>query len=97
MIDFEQFWQMLSDYIDEELEKDIYEEFDDMICEVAECEHLFNTLQKTLHICHEMEMVEVPEEVHVELHRVLQVEMGVMQEEPEEEDNFFEETDDEDL
>lgn len=67
MMDFEKFCSLLSDYIDKELDRDLREEINEMLCEDSSCEHLMNTLLKTVDMYRGMEMLEVPEETHEEL------------------------------
>lgn len=77
MIDFEKLWELLSDYFDEELEPDICAEIDELLSEDLCCKALFNTFNKTLELCREMEAeeIEVPEEVHLRLYEFLRIEI----------------------
>lgn len=75
MIDFEKLISLLSEYIDEELERDICDEIDELMNEDICCRYMFNTLEKTVDLCHEIEIFDVPEEVHIELYRVIKIEI----------------------
>ncbi len=77
MMDFDELWELLSDYFDEELESDICEEIDELINEDYCCSVLFNTFNKTLDLLREFEEeeIEVPEDVHRELYEVLRIEI----------------------
>jgi N-glycosylase/DNA lyase len=81
MIDFEEFWSLLSDYFDEELDRDICEEIDEFMGEDIFCENLFNTFRRTVDMCREIEMIDVPEEVHRELYTFLKIQIEIEQEE----------------
>ncbi len=77
MIDFKKLCELLTDYFDEELESDICSEIDELVSEDFGCRVLFNTFNKTLQLCKEMEeeQIEVPEEIHIELYEFLKLEM----------------------
>ena len=77
MMDFERLFELLSDYLDRELESEICAEIDELIREDSCCKTLFNTFNKTLDLCREMETeeVEVPEGVHIRLYESLRIEI----------------------
>lgn len=77
MIDFRRLCELLTDYFDEELESDICTEIDELVSEDFGCKVLFNTFNKTLELCKEMEEeeIEVPEEVHIKLYEFLKIEI----------------------
>lgn len=76
MIDFKKLCQLLTDYFEEELESDICAEIDELVSEDFGCKVLFNTFNKTLQLCKEMEEeMEVPEEVHIRLYEFLKIEI----------------------
>jgi len=77
MIDFKKLCQLLTDYFDEELESDISAEIDELVSEDFGCKVLFNTFNKTLQLCEEMEEeeIEIPEEVHIRLYEFLKIEI----------------------
>jgi len=76
MIDFKRLCELLTDYFDEELESDICSEIDELVSEDFGCKVLFNTFNKTLQLCEEMEEeIEVPEEVHIRLYEFLKIEI----------------------
>lgn len=76
MIDFRRLCELLTDYFDEELESDICAEIDELVSEDFGCKVLFNTFNKTLQLCEEMEEeIEVPEEVHIRLYEFLKIEI----------------------
>lgn len=78
MIDFEELFRLLSDYFDEELEFDICAEIDRLISEDFISQVFFNTFNKTLELCQEMEAeeMEVPEEIHIRLYEFLRIEIS---------------------
>ena len=69
-------------YLEKELEEDICKDMKGLIDEDCCCEHLFNTLKKTIEICGEIEMLEVPEEVHINLHRIIRIEIQDNEDDP---------------
>ncbi len=77
MMDFERLFELLSDYFDEELESQICNEIRELISEDFCCKSLFNTFNKTLDLCREMEAeeIEVPEGVHIRLYESLRIEI----------------------
>ncbi|MDH5661903.1 MAG: hypothetical protein OEY92_02790 [Elusimicrobiota bacterium] len=76
MIDFKKLCQLLTDYFEEELESDICTEIDELVSEDFGCKVLFNTFNKTLQLCKEIEEeMEVPEEVHIRLYEFLKIEI----------------------
>jgi len=76
MMDFKKLCKLLSDYFDEELESDICAEIDELVSEDFGCKVLFNTLNRTIELCEELEEeIEVPEEVHIRLYEFLKIEM----------------------
>ena len=77
-MDLEELFELLSDYIDKELESDICSEIDELINEDLYCNSLFNTFNKTLDLCREFESeeIEVPEEVHIKLYEYLRIEIS---------------------
>jgi len=54
---------------------DIFEEMEDMIQKDSCYNTLFNTLCKTIDLCHEIVEKEVPEDVHENLFRILDIEI----------------------
>lgn len=76
MMDYLMLCELLSNYFDDELERDICEEIDLLIEENFACQSLFNTFNKTLELCLEMEEeeFEVPEEVHIRLFEFIRIE-----------------------
>ena len=76
-MDFERLFELLSDYFDEQLESEICSEIDALICEDSCCKALFNTFNRTLDLCREMEAeeIEVPGEVHITLYESLRIEI----------------------
>ena len=77
MIDFDELFDLLSDYIDQQLESDLCSEIEELMQEDFCCMNLFNTFNKTLELCHEMleEEIEVPEETHIKLYETLRIEI----------------------
>lgn len=66
-MNFDELLYIISDYFDRELESEICSEIEEFICIDAECRTLFNTFQETINLCHEIEELEVPRDVHVKL------------------------------
>ncbi|OIO73289.1 MAG: hypothetical protein AUJ85_08480 [Elusimicrobia bacterium CG1_02_37_114] len=76
MIDFDRLMSLLSGYIDEDLDRNICDEINELIEEDVCCRYMFNTLEKTIDLCHDIEMLDVPEEVHIELYRIIKIEIS---------------------
>jgi hypothetical protein len=75
-MDFKKLCKLLSAYFDEELESNICAEIDELVNEDFGCKVLFNTFNKTIELCKELqEEIEVPEEVHIRLYEFLKIEM----------------------
>ena len=49
-----------------------FEEMDKLIEQDTCCLALFNTMKKTIQLCHELEEMEVPQDIHTELFRKLE-------------------------
>ncbi len=81
-MDFNELCALLSDYFDEELSADICEEIRELICDDCCCQTMFNTFDKTLHLCNALchEELDVPEDVHIELIECLHIEIEKDQE-----------------
>ncbi len=77
MIDFKKLCQLLSDYVDGELESDICAEVDELVSEDFVCKVLFDTFSKTIELIKEIEAeeIEIPEDVHISLLEVLRIEI----------------------
>ncbi|MFH1784017.1 MAG: hypothetical protein ABH868_03875 [bacterium] len=77
MMDFKNFCQFLSDYMENELEADICRDMEELMGEDFCCRCMLKTFNKTLELCREMEqeMIEVPEHVHIRLYEVLHIEI----------------------
>lgn len=78
MIDLKELCELLSDYFDEELDSDICDEVEKLMDRDFRCESLCNTFSKTIELCRELEEEEemdVPEEIHIQLHEFLRVEI----------------------
>lgn len=65
-MEFERFFKLVSDFIDQELDFDLMDEFERDL-EDDFCRSFFNTFQKTVELCHQFEMENVPEELHISL------------------------------
>jgi hypothetical protein len=79
MIDLEELFWLLSDYLDEELESDLCAEINQLINDDLDCLAFFNTFNKTLELCRELEEleeeeIEVPQEIHIKLYESLKIE-----------------------
>ena len=63
MMDYDKFLLLISDFLDNELdfasETEFLESFEDEICRCY-----FNTFRKTVELCHEIEIREIPQELH---------------------------------
>lgn len=77
MMDFKDFCEFLSDYFDHELESDMCAEIDELVCDDCFCKAMFDTFDKTLDLCRQIEeeMMEVPEDVHIHLCEILKIEI----------------------
>ena len=77
MIDFDELFDLLSDYFDHDLESELCAEIDQMLNEDLWLQSFFHTFNKTLELCHELECeeIEVPRETHIRLYEVLYIEM----------------------
>ncbi len=77
MMDFKKLSELLSDYFDEELESDICAEIDELVNEDSCCRSLFNTFNKTLDLCKELEAEEIAfsEEMHIRFYEFLKIEI----------------------
>ena len=66
MMDYDRFLLLVSDFLDNELdlasETEFLESFEDEICRCY-----FNTFRKTVELCHEIEVREIPRELHRKL------------------------------
>ena len=65
------FLQLLSDFIDDELDFDLSDEFEREL-EDEFCCCFFNTFKKTVELCHQIEMQEVPEILHYRIIRIIE-------------------------
>ena len=74
-MDIRELFQLISDYLDRELEPDISSEIEEFICLDQECRTLVNTFRETINLCYEIEDLEVPEQVHIKLYQFLQIEI----------------------
>jgi hypothetical protein len=81
MMDQERLFIIISELLDDGFERDIFDElseldalmdslFDDFDEEC--CRYYFNTLKKTVELCHQMEMVEVPEQLHYKVIKTIE-------------------------
>ena len=69
--EFERFFKMVSDFIDQDMDFDLFEEFDREL-EDDFYRSFFNTVQKTVELCHHFELEDVPGEVHWSLMEAIQ-------------------------
>ena len=77
MMDYHKLFLLMSDYFDHELERDIFDEMEEMIHDDLCCQSFFNTFCKTLDLCDQIEAeeIEVPQYVHIQLYRIIQIEI----------------------
>jgi len=77
-MDFEEFCNLLSEYFDEELGPRSCRDMEEMIASDSCCRTVFNTFNKTLKLCRQLqaEEMEVPEEIRVNLYRYLRIEIS---------------------
>jgi len=66
-MDIDKFCRLLSDFMDGELENGICDEMKVRMQDDSCCESLYNTFSRTLDMCHEIQPVELPEDIHSEL------------------------------
>lgn len=71
----EDIYLLLSDYFDEELDSEICDGIEEHISTCRYCESLFDTFSKTLDLCKEIELLEVPQEVHIRISRSIRIEI----------------------
>ena len=69
-MDYEDFFELLSDFMDDDMDFDLFDEIEETLLEDEFCYHYFNTFRKTVEICHQIELQEVPEAVH---YRIIQI------------------------
>ncbi len=74
-MDCEELFFILSDYFDQELEMELYDEMEEHIKTCCYCEFLFDTFSKTLELCSEMEQLEVSPEVHLRIIQLIRIEI----------------------
>ena len=65
------FLQLLSDFIDDELDFDLSDEFEREL-EDGICCYFFNTFKKTVELCHQIEMQEVPRALHYRIIKTIE-------------------------
>lgn len=68
-------FELFSDYLDEELESDLFAEIEEHLEECKHCTSFFHTYQRTVTLCQSIEIVEVPDKVHLKLWRTLRKEI----------------------
>ncbi len=68
-------FELLSDYLDEELESDLYTEIEEHLEECPHCIPFVNTYRRTVTLCQSIEIIEVPGEVHLKLWQTLRKEI----------------------
>ncbi|HCJ66445.1 MAG TPA: hypothetical protein DHV62_03755 [Elusimicrobia bacterium] len=68
-------FELFSDYLDEELESDLFTEIEEHLGECEHCISFFHTYQRTVTLCQSIEIVEVPGKVHIKLWRTLRKEI----------------------
>jgi len=66
MMDYEKFLQLISDFLDDELDFDLEREFEESFDDEF-CRCYFNTFRKTVELCREIEIEEIPQELHRKL------------------------------
>jgi len=74
MTDLEKVYLLISEHLDEDFDNDFFSELEEFFEESRQCQCYYNTLRRTVQMCHEIDMEEVPEEVHQELLRVIRIE-----------------------
>lgn len=60
------FLQLLSDFLDDELDVDLADDFEREL-ENEICCHFFNTFKKTVEMCRQIEMIPVPRTLHYKI------------------------------
>ena len=66
MMEYEKFLELISDFLDEELDFDIEREFAENFEDEC-CLYYFNTLRKTVELCREIQLTDIPRELHRKL------------------------------
>lgn len=66
MMDYDLFFKLMSEFMEREMEMDLLEEFEELL-EDDYCCCYFNTFKKTVQLCHEVEIEEVPPTLHYTL------------------------------
>jgi hypothetical protein len=67
-MDYEKFFQLLSDFMDDDMEFDLLDDFERNLKDEFCC-HFFNTFRKTVELCHQIQMRQVPRTLH---YRIIQ-------------------------
>lgn len=75
--DCKEIFELLMDFLDEDFEEEILDE--ELSLHIEECEHcrcLFNTYRKTIQLYEELEMLQVPDEIHKQLTETIRIEIN---------------------
>ena len=70
-MDYEKFFQLLSNFMDDDKEFDFIDDFERTL-EDEFCEHFFNTFRRTVELCHQIQMCEVPRRLHYQIIRTIE-------------------------
>ncbi|MEW6556565.1 MAG: Hsp20/alpha crystallin family protein [Elusimicrobiota bacterium] len=70
-MEHEKFFQLLSDFIDDELDTDLLDDFEREL-EDDFCRCYFNTFKKTVDLCHQIGLHEVPKNLHYNIIRTIE-------------------------
>jgi len=65
--------QLVSEYIDQELDRRVCCEIEESLKEDCECRTFFNTFQRTVVMCRRIEKRRVPRRVHYTLYRRIRI------------------------
>lgn len=63
-MDHDLFFRLMSEFIDEEMDFDLMDEFDDILDDEF-CHDFFCTFRKTIELCEEITIEEVPPTLHI--------------------------------
>lgn len=70
-MDYEDFFELLSDFMDDDMDFDLFDEFEKTLEDEFYCCY-FNTFRKTVEFCHLLEIHEVPETLHYRIIRTIE-------------------------
>ncbi len=77
MVDCKEIFELISDLLDEELEveKEFEHEILEHIMDCPHCSPFLKTYKKTINLCHMLEHIEVPQEIHISFWQSIRTEI----------------------